>query len=234
MAESPMNDLTPLGDIREYSVQSQYSASPRILALGKGFQEEIDPEPDIELFYTKIFDISTAEGWGLDNWGRILAISRGNFLYSGEWFGFNMSGLQPFDQGVFYNDVWATSYQELEDDAFRRLLMYKAAANIGSGDPATLNRLLTALFEEGFIYAVPTGVMQVRFVFDTYLEDWDWVLLKQYGIFAKPAGVGWEVYVIKSSDTFGFDGSELQPFNQGVFSTYDPVNVGETWRKVPE
>ena len=42
-------------DIDE-TVLSQYSASPRIKALLRGFNKLIDPKADIKLFYDKVFN----------------------------------------------------------------------------------------------------------------------------------------------------------------------------------
>ena len=48
-------------------------------------------------------------------------------------------------------------------------------------------------------------------------------ILRNYGLLLRGAGVGYNI-LIQNPDTptFGFDGSELQPFNQGVFN---PVTV---------
>jgi hypothetical protein len=93
-------DFRELDNTREltsYAIQSQYSASEKILAVCAGFQKRIDPHFDVDLFYKKMFDIYTAQGVGLDNWGVILQMPRtipGPFL--GPCFGFDPSGCHPF------------------------------------------------------------------------------------------------------------------------------------------
>ena len=58
------------------TVQSQYAASPHIRALVDSFWEAINPEADINEIYKKMVNPETAEGFGLDVWGRIVAIGR--------------------------------------------------------------------------------------------------------------------------------------------------------------
>lgn len=210
--------------LRQETILSQYSASPHILALTEGFALRLDPSPDLDLFYSKIFDIDTAEGWGLDNWGRILQIGRGIDVESREWFGFDGSQLNPFNFGVFYNSENATYYYKMSDDAYRRLLMYKAASNISSADAATLNSLLSDIFEGKFVCALETGPMQLRFVFGFNLKPFDRAILANYGILNRGAGVGWEWYEEDIGGVFGFNGSHLQPFGQGTFSPYGVQN----------
>ena len=85
------------------TIQSQYAASPTITALVTAFNTRIDPSADIQLFFDCIFNVATAQGIGLDWWGRIVGVERNIRVSVGEWLGFYGSGLLPFDQGVFYN-----------------------------------------------------------------------------------------------------------------------------------
>ena len=58
------------------TIQSQYSASPHIRMLVDSFWQALNPEADIELIYNNMVNIDTAVGFGLDVWGRIVAIGR--------------------------------------------------------------------------------------------------------------------------------------------------------------
>ena len=58
------------------TIQSQYAASPRMVELITRFAALIDPTADVELMVEKMVDPMTAEGWGLDVWGRIVALDR--------------------------------------------------------------------------------------------------------------------------------------------------------------
>jgi len=221
-------ELENTRDLASYAIQSQYSASEKILALCAGFQERIDPHFDVDLFYRKMFDIYTAEGAGLDNWGVILQMPRaipGPFL--GDCFGFDLSGCHPFDQYPFVPDSSTTNPDAflitLDDEHYRLLLLYKAMANISASDAATQNKLLSILIDSGIGdmpsagYVLQVDTMVIRWVFEDFLDSMQQAIFKAVGTLARGAGVGWELYAIDPRMTFGFDGSAMQPFNQAVF-----------------
>lgn len=210
-------------ELEETTILSQYSASPRILALARGFALRLDPAPDIDTFFESIFDIETARGWGLDNWGRILGVPRGVQVATVDWFGYYGSGLQPWNQAPFFNPAQATTNFLLTDEAYRKLLMYKAAANIGSADAATINRLLKQVFPNTFDHIVDNGDMSIRAVFNDYLQPVEIGILNTYGALNKGAGVQWIYLSVNPDETFGFDDSGFQPFDQGVFIPYQLV-----------
>ena len=58
------------------TILSQYDNSERLLALIESMNAVIEPTADIAAFYESVFDPETAFGWGLDVWGRIVAIPR--------------------------------------------------------------------------------------------------------------------------------------------------------------
>lgn len=209
--------------LRDETILSQYSASPHILQLTHDFSLRIDPAPDIDTFFEKVFDIETAQGWGLDNWGRILGVPRGVQVATTDWFGYYGSGLQPWNQAPWFNPQQATNNFPLTDEAYRKLLMYKAAANIGSADAATINRLLKQVFPNTFDHIVDNGDMSIRAVFNDYLQPVEIGILNTYGALNKGAGVQWIYLSVNPDETFGFDDSGFQPFDQGVFIPYQLV-----------
>lgn len=210
-------------ELEETTILSQYSASPRILALAHGFALRLDPAPDIDTFFENVFDIETARGWGLDNWGRILGVPRGVQVATVDWFGYYGSGLQPWNNAPFFNPAQATDNYLLTDEAYRKLLMYKAAANIGSADAATINRLLKQVFPDTFDHIVDNGDMSIRAVFNDYLQPVEIGILNTYGALNKGAGVQWIYLSVNPDEVFGFDNSGFQPFDQGVFIPYQLV-----------
>lgn len=209
--------------LRDETILSQYSTSPHILNLARGIALRIDPAPDIDTFFENIFDIDTAVGWGLDNWGRILAIPRGVQVSEQEWFGYYGSQLQPWNNAPFYNPQHATNNFLLSDEAYRKLLLYKAAANIGSSDAATINRLLKQVFTDTFDHIVDNGNMSIRAVFNDYLQPVEVGILNTYGALNKGAGVAWVYLSVNPDEVFGFDNSAFQPFDCGVFIPYQIV-----------
>jgi hypothetical protein len=187
-----------LRDMRSWALQSQYSASRAILGLASAKQGNNDPTADVSLIHDKILNIHTAEGVGLDNWGAILDIGR------------TIEGRG----GASYT---------LDDGLYRLLLLYKAMANIASGEIAALNVLLKALCDTGVgglpkaAYVLEAGVMVLRWVFEAFLTDEQTAVFEAAGTLARPAGVGWEMYFVNPGEVFGFDGSGLLPFNQAPF-----------------
>lgn len=60
----------------EQTIISQYGTSPVISQLVRNIDQYIDPRADLDTFYSYVWDISTAQGFGLDIWGRIVGIDR--------------------------------------------------------------------------------------------------------------------------------------------------------------
>ena len=204
-------DLRELEDVREktsYAIQSQYSASEKMLALVAGFQDRIDPHEDIDLFYEKIFNIHTAEGTGLDNWGLILQITR---------------TIADPDTGTAII---------LEDEYYRLLLLYKAMANISASTAAAQNDLLSVLINTGIAafpraaYVLEVDTMVIRWVFESFLDDIQLAVFKAAGTLARGAGVGWELYAVNPDQVFGFDGSGMRPFNRAPFAPDNALTTG--------
>lgn len=199
-------------DIREeklYFVQSQYGASTTIKHILSAFRTEITALPDMDLFYKSIFDIDTATGVGLDIWGNILGIAR---------------NITDSDTGFQIT---------LQDVGYRRLLFYKALANIMESTPPALDRMIKLLFPEidGFVIIVEkqrfeNGVlfnsvpMYIRWVLPKFLSNEERAIFKVAGKLCKGAGVGWDMYSTDPDSVFGFDGGDWQPFNQGSFDPY--------------
>jgi hypothetical protein len=208
--------------VRDLTILSQYSASPRILDLARGFALRIDPSPDIDAFFDNVFNIETARGWGLDNWGRILGIPRGVQVATVDWFGYYGSQLQPWNNAPWYNDKQSTNNFPLTDEAYRQLLMYKAGANIGDASAATINRLLSQIFPT-YDHVVDNLDMSIRAVFSDYLQPVEIGILNSYGALNKGAGVQWVYLSVNPDEVFGFDNSGFQPFDCGVFTPYDVV-----------
>ena len=207
------------------TIQSQYSSSPHIMGIVEAFRQEIDPTADILDFFIKYFDPRTARGIGLDIWGIIVGIGCEIEVADTDFFGFYGSDLTPFDNSPFYYEG-ATKIYKLQDEAYRELIFLKAYANISDATMPNIKYLLNELLGEKVV-AIQVDVMQIRVIFLSYdIEPYSIAILKQYGLLNLGAGVGWEYYIIDPEQTFGFDGSGLQPFDQGIFAPYN-VLAGE-------
>ncbi|MDY5050850.1 MAG: DUF2612 domain-containing protein [Candidatus Mucispirillum faecigallinarum] len=213
-------------DINEV-ILSQYGASPRIKKLLIGFNDLIKPDADINAFYNDVFNILTARGAGLDAWGVIIGISRkiqiSSSVDNAAFFGFNGSGYDVFNSSPFYNSESEAGTVILADNAYRELLLIKASANVARTDAASLTSLMERLYgDRGDFYIVEAGVMKLNYIFGFYLQPYELALAKRRDLPPKPAGVSYTIYQIDTANTFGFAGSNMQPFNCGTFLQVAP------------
>lgn len=58
------------------TILSQYACSPTINALIAAWNQAFDPSAWINDWYDKIWNLDTAQGYGLDVWGRIVGVER--------------------------------------------------------------------------------------------------------------------------------------------------------------
>ncbi len=200
------------------TIMSQYANSPRLMSIITSLWDALDPDKFTTDFYNLVMDIPNANGYGLDIWGRIVGISRTvNFVNpGGEYFGFT-GGFFPFNERPFSAPGSGTDTWELANDAYRELILLKALSNIVYATAPNINALMRAMFDKP-CYCLITGHMQMRYVFEFDLSPYQHYLIYNTDILPRPCGV--DVSFIISADPagiFGFYGSGLQPFGQGVF-----------------
>lgn len=201
-------------DNQEYII-SQYSNSPTIKSILNYFSVDIAADEDIATFLKNIMDLETANGVGLDVLGRIIGVPRTVAFYDG-------------------TDI------TLQDSDYRDLLMFKALANISDSTMENLCKATVELYKNRYQMFVlqkhkegtlsngdkyNTTPMQVRFVWRANsITNVDRVLFYNGMLALLAAGVGWDVLVVSEDPIFGFCGSELNPFNQGVFVTLSDLD----------
>jgi hypothetical protein len=61
--------------------------------------------------------------------------------------------------------------------------------------------------------------MQMLYTFEFVLEPFELAILQQSNALPRPAGVSASIVQVIPSNYFGFNGSGLQPFGQGIFYT---------------
>lgn len=195
-------DFLQIDDVREMSnvldktstvLQSQYAASKRIGNLGKFFQKEIDATENIELLKEEVADMESAAGVFLDWWGERVGVTR-YIKVNGE-------------------------YVRLDDDYYRFLLFYRARCNLSDSTCATMNRMLSQLTSERIFVVDYQDMTLQSIVIIGSISDLMATILQTYGLLNRPAGVMTNFIIIYPDEQiFGFEGSELQPFDQGVFN----------------
>ena len=209
------------------TIQSQYAASPHIVGLINSFWEALNPDADIDLIYQKMIDPDTAVGFGLDVWGRIVAIGRELIAVdeSAKYFGYKPIAdpdgrISNFNQAPFYKSFEGKI--RLEDNAYRTYIFVKALINIGDSSLAYLNKVFNTMFPKAKICVIHIDTMSLRIVIQSYLSEADKAALLKLPWL--PAGVQLEMFQV-IVPTFGFLGSDLNPFNQGTFGYTTPQPI---------
>lgn len=194
----------------------------------------IDPSANFEEFYDFIWNVDTAQGFGLDIWGRIVGVSRVIPIPGDEGsFGFNNDDVPPDWQnfgnvnspgtgGPFYAGQTSTGSFTLNDTAYRTLILAKALANIAATTPAALNQLVTNLFPgRGRAYTQDGRDMTMTYVFEFSLTSIEFAILSFSGVLPHPGGVLTKITVVPvDTGFFGFAemGAGVVPFGFGVFA----------------
>lgn len=201
------------------TLMSQYANSPKIVSMLNELGRSIDPSKDIQGFYNIAWNLATAQGFGLDIWGRIVGIQRSVSFPDpkGDYFGFKDSGLKPFNQAPFSGAGSKFSAYDLPDEQYRTLIMIKAMSNIIYATAPNINKLLKYIFK-GKAYFLLVGHMKARYFFEFILSPFERAIVYELDILPRPCGVllDYREYNIKTQ--FGFAGTGLQPFNQGAFA----------------
>ena len=150
-----------------------------------------------ERFVKEILDFDTCIPEALDNyWGKVFRISR-----------------------TFTDDD--NNEFTLSDAQFRQLIKIRAFATRWDGTAMSMNEFLRDLYKDrGIAYMLDRQNMTVQvYVFTFQLEQWERYLFTNKDVLPRPAAVGTDIYEVNMGDLFGFQGTEFQPFNQGVFWT---------------
>lgn len=209
----------------EQTIISQYGNSATITQLIRNMNDYVDPRSNFDDFYNFVWNVETAQGFGLDIWGRIVNVSRELTIPDAPlYFGFKdaLPGSYPFNEQPFYDGrPSATRVYRLGDDAYRQLILIKALANIVTTNAASTNQLLQNLFAgRGRCYVNDLGSMQLRYTFEFALTDYEFAIMTQSGVLPRPAGVGASI-ISTATPVFGFSeaGTSVAPFGEAPFIT---------------
>lgn len=147
-----------------------------------------------EKFEDEILNLDTCVSEALDYyWGRLYKISRVFTNKQGEKF-------------------------TLDDDLFREILKIRAFGSRWNGTLAQMNDFMANVFKgERFVFVTDSQSMSggLKYEFSTLTPE-ELYLFSEKDILPRQAGVGLEIHVIDPDTTFGFYGTELQPWSQGV------------------
>jgi hypothetical protein len=189
--------VSPIGQIPTYDawapIISQYKNSDRIDEMILAFNAAMDQTVNIQNIYGLIWNIATAEGYGLDVWGRIVGVNRTikfpltsnvplGYEEAASWVGFG--------QGGFYTGGVLNGNVVLNDSDFRTLIYAKAAGNISDGSIPSVNKILLTLFpHRGDCYVQDNQNMTLTYVFHFFLNPVENVIVNLAGVLPTATGV---------------------------------------------
>lgn len=180
------------------TIISQYSNAPTLRQMIINMNGYFDPAANLDMFYDLIWNVSTAVGYGLDVWGRIVGIPSGRILQvaTGKFLGFDeatTASADPFNQSPLYSGQPTTSNFALSDAAFRLLIYAKALANICDGSIPAINQVLLILFPgRGNCYVTDGEDMTMTYTFASFtppLTPVEVAIVQGAGILPRPVGV---------------------------------------------
>ena len=192
--------ISPVGSIVPFqywsTIISQYANSNIITTLIGNFDQYLDQTQNLDAFFDNIWNVNTAQGYGLDTWGNIVNISRVLTVANpGFSFGFE-EAVQPggvigtFGQGAFYSGAGITSSFTLSDTSYRLLIFAKALTNICDGSTPAINQILLSLFPgRGPCYVTDGQNMTMTYTFRFGLTSVELAIVESSGVLPKPVGV---------------------------------------------
>lgn len=144
-------------------------------------------------FLRDIFNINTANDFGLSLWGTTLGIPRPMYENS-------QGEIVPFD---------TEQYRMLLKGA---ILLMNSTASVHD-----INLYLESVFPGKPVFCADTHdqTMVLNFFYDP--SDEEMAIIDQDQYFPRPAGVNKRIKIFSPDKTLGFQGSELQDFDNGTF-----------------
>lgn len=216
----------------ERTIISQYANSATIVQLVRNMNTYLDPRADFDAFFDYVWNVESAQGFGLDIWGRIVGISRELLIPDApNFFGFNEAtgSAHSFNESPFYDGTPpVTQTYKLADDAYRQLILVKALANISATNAPSINQLLQNMFAgRGRCYVNDLGGMALRYTFEFDLTPYEFAIMTQSGALPRPAGVG-AILITTDIPVFGFSEAgtgSAAPFGQAPFIQEGATNA---------
>lgn len=194
---SPIGTIPPFDYLR--TIISQYANSPVLFQLIENFDSYLDQTANFDAFYDFIWNVDTAQGYGLDVWGRIVGVSRTLEIAAQDYLGFEEAGVpaQPYNQAPWFTGTLVTNNYDLSDNAYRTLILAKALANICDGSIPAINQLLLNMFPgRGNVYVTDGGNMTMTYTFTFQPTAIESAIINQSGVLPTPTGVSSTVVVI--------------------------------------
>lgn len=143
-------------------------------------------------WYDDIFNIETANTFGLNLWGVFLGVNRPSYESNGQTISFT-------------------------DEQYRTVLKGRIMLMNSNGSIPSFNKYLNFLFPNGTTYVVDYHDMSVNMIFYYTPTDEELAIIQSDGFLPTPTGVKVNYVIVPPEEVFGFDGQELSNFDNGSF-----------------
>lgn len=172
----------------------QYDNAKRLQTIVEGMQADFDGNTTEfwNNFYTNVFDLRTANSFGLRVWGETMGVDRPTYTHDGV--------TKPYS-----------------DDMYRLFLQSRILMFNMNGSTYDITKYLLNMFPNKPVIIVDNLDMTLSYILYWTPTDEEWYVLKNDDFLPRPSGVGIKLYAVDPNNIFGFDGSLLNGFDQGTF-----------------
>lgn len=143
-------------------------------------------------FLTNIFNINTANTFGINLWGKFLNVPRPSYVQDGQTITFT-------------------------DDQYRLLIKGQLLLMNSNGSLASINDYLNYLFPNKAAFVIPYTTMAIRLVFYYNPTPDELAIIQATNFLPRPAGVEVDYVIFPADEIFGFDNTEMANFDNGSF-----------------
>lgn len=172
----------------------QYESAEKIKQIIKNKQAFL--KENVEDFWNNwardVFNIDTANTFGLELWGRFLGVGRPSYIDGGQTIDFT-------------------------DEQYRTVIKGRLMLMMSNGSVPSINKYLNYLFPDKPAFVVDYHNMSISIVFYYTPTPAEEAVIKMDGFLPRPAGVEVDWGIVPPNEIFGFDGQELSTFDQGSF-----------------
>lgn len=200
----------------------QYNDAERLQSLLQSKQDwhEINQAEFWRNWLRDVFNLHTANDFGLAVWGKILLQNRDVYLpgIGIEYPAWGFGGTRRnFGNGNFRRAE--AGYMQLATEQYRLLLRLRYFKLVSRGTVPEINAFLQELFgDSGLVYVLdPLDMSFAVYVFSFAPSSWQRFVLEDLDALPRPAGVGTEIRVV-SRHVFGFGPYNLN-FHDSNFTT---------------
>lgn len=172
----------------------QYDAATKIKGLlGKKQAFYKKAVSDFWENWTKVvFNIDTAETFGLNLLGSFLGVNRPSYIENG--------------QTIIFND-----------DQYRTVIKGRLMLMNSNGSVQSINQYLNYLFPNKPVFVVDYRDMSIKLIFYYTPTAEELAIINLDGFLPRPAGVNVQYQIVPPDEVFGFYGQDMAPFDQGSF-----------------